>query len=238
MIWLKRRKRNKDKKDRGFTLVEVLVAVAILGVAVAPILSSFVTVARVNSTSRKRLSATIVAESLMETVKATPLKEVATQCVFTEDGFSLVAGDLEQGKTFVQGGGSAYELSKATGTLLEKASGYSVTKNGAEVTFVESADGYYYFFIRNISMGGSTYDAILTYDLDEARSNQTFIDSEGVEIPVKDTLGALAVKTLRYYTVTIDVYKSGEKTLVNELIAEYAEETPLATISGTKTDYN
>lgn len=238
MNWLKRRKDKKQNKNRGFTLVEVLVAVAILGVAVAPILSSFVSVARVNSTSRKRLSATIVAESLMETVKATSLKEVAKQCVFTEDGFSLVAGDLESGKSFTDGGGSACELTKETGSLLEKAAGYSVTKNGAEVTFVESADGYYHFFIQNIAMGGSTYDAILTYDLDEARSNQTFTDSEGVEIPVKDTLGELAVKTLRYYTVTIDVYKSGDKTLVNELVADYVAASPLATMSGTKTDYN
>ena len=54
------------KKNSGFTLVEVLVAVAILAVVSIPIIQSFVSVAQVNGKSRRKLSATTVAESVME----------------------------------------------------------------------------------------------------------------------------------------------------------------------------
>ena len=68
------------KKNSGFTLVEVLIAVAILSVVSIPILQSFVSVAQVNAKSRRRLAATTIAEGLMESCKGMSLKEVAAQC--------------------------------------------------------------------------------------------------------------------------------------------------------------
>ena len=68
------------KKNSGFTLVEVLVAVAILAVISIPIIQSFVSVAQVNGKARRRMIANTIAESLMEACKSTSLLEIAAQC--------------------------------------------------------------------------------------------------------------------------------------------------------------
>lgn len=63
-------KRNKETKkntfDCGFSLVEVLLAIVILGLVAAPILQMFVTSAQVNLRAKKTLAATDVANTTME----------------------------------------------------------------------------------------------------------------------------------------------------------------------------
>ena len=82
--------RAKKKKNRGFTLVEVLVAAAILSLVVTPILSSFVAIAKINAKSRRRLSATTIANGVMESVKGFELAQVAKECDYPADGFNII----------------------------------------------------------------------------------------------------------------------------------------------------
>ncbi len=56
----------KWKNNRGITLVELIIAVAILGIVVTPLLHAFITSARINSKARETLNETIAAENLME----------------------------------------------------------------------------------------------------------------------------------------------------------------------------
>ncbi len=217
----------KERKNQGFTLVEVLIAVAILAVAVTPILSSFVTTAKVNSNARRKFTATTVAESLMESVKAFSLNDFATQCAYPSDGFTLLAGDLENGGAF---SGSAAELANDGGVWQVKGTNYTVTKVGTATKFNESADGTYCFFVQNIRMAGGTYDAIVIYEKDTAKSNQTFTNSEGIEVSVEDTLGTMDIRALNYYDVTIQVFRTSN-------LGNYMTETPLVEITGTKADY-
>lgn len=56
----------KIKNNKGFTLVELVVAIAVLAIIITPILQSFVTSAKMNLKARKTMIATDITQSIME----------------------------------------------------------------------------------------------------------------------------------------------------------------------------
>ncbi len=56
------------KKNRGFSLIEVLLAIVILGLVAAPILQLFITSMNINNRSKKLMAATDVSAIIMETL--------------------------------------------------------------------------------------------------------------------------------------------------------------------------
>ena len=64
-----------NHKDKGFTLLEVLIAVIILAVACIPIMHAFVTSANTTSKATTKMYATNAAENVMETTRNTTLEE-------------------------------------------------------------------------------------------------------------------------------------------------------------------
>ena len=54
------------RNNRGLSLVELIVSVAILAIIVLPLLSSFVTATRTNVKARNKFRATNVADNIME----------------------------------------------------------------------------------------------------------------------------------------------------------------------------
>lgn len=216
-------------------MVEVLVACAILGIALAPILSSFVSVVRVNTTSRKKLAATTVGESVMEAVKAFELKDVAYQCgVLGTDSskFKLLAGDLEKGAGF---SGSAKEMKKSGTGYAAAEPSYEM--NGDKVVFKRKSNRCYSFIIMDIPMGGTTYDAVINYTYVPAKSETTFQDASGNDVLVEDTLSSMSVRTLKYYDISVEVWKSGSGTYL-ERLSQYGSKSPLCILTGSKADYN
>ena len=69
----KKRKLN----NRGFSLVELIVAVAILAIIVLPLLRAFVVSANTNAKAKERLRTTEVGQNIMEGLTASKLEEVA-----------------------------------------------------------------------------------------------------------------------------------------------------------------
>ena len=71
---LKKRKRD----NRGFTLLELMIAVIILAVIIVPLLHSFVTSYTVNSRSRRMMRATTLAQDVMEIFEREKLEDMKT----------------------------------------------------------------------------------------------------------------------------------------------------------------
>lgn len=81
------------KKNQGMTLVEVLVAMAILGVLVTPTLRLFASSSGTNFRAKRTQKATTVGESVMESFKAYSVEELCNQ--FRIHGFNGVNGTTD-----------------------------------------------------------------------------------------------------------------------------------------------
>ena len=83
---------NRLQSNKGFTLVEVLVAILVLSIIIVPLLSAFVVAANTNAKARQTLRATTLAQNVMEELKAYPLEDSANQYNGTATG-NFVIGD-------------------------------------------------------------------------------------------------------------------------------------------------
>lgn len=68
---------NLMKNNSGFTLVEILIAMAVLAIVIVPLMNLFVSSLQLNMTSKKRMNATVLGEDMMEAVKNNTIEELA-----------------------------------------------------------------------------------------------------------------------------------------------------------------
>lgn len=207
-------------KNKGFTLVEVLVAAAILSLVVPPILSSFVTIARVNSKSRMKLSATTIANGVMEAVKGFDLLEISKETNFPGTGnanFHVIPSF----------GGTAEEVNASLSPTTTK----SVASSSSGYEFKPNAAGEYYFLYKGVALDGTHYDVLLTYKKKTNNDWEKIKVTDGeneVDATAKEVLEPLSVRVMKYYDVDIKVVKSGSG----------FDGAVLAHIQGTKADFN
>ncbi|MBP5460947.1 MAG: type II secretion system protein [Lachnospiraceae bacterium] len=210
----------KQTRNSGFTLVEVLIAVAILAVISIPLMQSFVSAARVNGEARRRLAANTIAETLMESCKSVSLTDIAQQFDAAQgaaNGHIYIITEAN-GAAFA---GKAYELkSDLTGTT----SSYSSTTGLAD-------NSNFAFLLTDITSGGGKYCALIQYDLDTEGRNH------GAESDVGDTLDDIGVKYMKYYKVKISVYRTttNPTSFINVHAADLTRDV-LANIEGSVTD--
>ena len=74
-----RKQKDKNLNNEGFTLVELLIAVAIVAVIVTPVLAAITTSMRVNKKSDDLLNETAVAQTFMEGIQEMTLEDIARQ---------------------------------------------------------------------------------------------------------------------------------------------------------------
>ncbi len=80
---------------KGFTLFEVLIALALFAIIIVPVMRSFVTAMRVNEKGREVMVATDVANSLMEGVSGKTYEQVVRGLLQAEAGFDLTDDSKE-----------------------------------------------------------------------------------------------------------------------------------------------
>lgn len=80
------------RHNRGVTLFEVMIAVALFAIIITPIMSTFVNSIRVNQKSRKVMVATDVAQSIMEGFSGKTYQDVWQGMNSSVSGFSFDAG--------------------------------------------------------------------------------------------------------------------------------------------------
>ena len=64
------------RKDKGFTLIEVVIAIAILAIALAPLTANFIASSKMNVKSRKNLNAMNLAQDIMEGMRGYSAEDV------------------------------------------------------------------------------------------------------------------------------------------------------------------
>ncbi len=73
------------KDKRGYTLIELVITLAVLGIMLTPIFSSFLESNRVNIDSRKRISANYLAQQIIEDYKFDKFISARTESTLKED---------------------------------------------------------------------------------------------------------------------------------------------------------
>ena len=71
--------------NKGFSLLELLVAVAILAVIVTPFLMAFLTTTSINKTTKEQQRAKFAATNVMEDIRSRNVDDVLAECVAGEE---------------------------------------------------------------------------------------------------------------------------------------------------------
>jgi len=124
----------------GFSLVELLVALAMLGVIVVPLLHAFTTSAATAAKSRRAGNATLAARNAAETVEAAHLSVYSGQSPSVIGGL-FGAAEADQTAFYKKDGG-----------------GY------APLSGTPDSAGEYCIGLRGLEAGGDSFDAMLTLD--------------------------------------------------------------------------
>ncbi|MEG1803170.1 MAG: prepilin-type N-terminal cleavage/methylation domain-containing protein [Lachnospiraceae bacterium] len=183
------KRKNPHNNCEGFSLIEVLIASAILMLITLPLFQGFVTSALINVKSKNLFRATTIAQNEMEDIKASDMNELLTRHLALEETPGVWKYSMpvfEDGKT--------YQVS------------VSFNANGYQN---QSKDGYNDIQLADISNINSATDGIFVQnnhmDQDAARELKTFFlkkDDPSLE-EIMDTMSR---------TITITVEKIGTST--------------------------
>lgn len=69
----------REKNNRGFSLIELLVSIAILAIIIIPLLNNFVIAAKVNSKAKKIQNETVLAQSILEKIETQSIEEIVNE---------------------------------------------------------------------------------------------------------------------------------------------------------------
>lgn len=134
-------------KNAGFSLLELLIAVTILAIITIPMLHMFVTSARINGKSRITLRATVLAQDIVEGLKAYHIDEIRDQFNGVEDfemlNTSVIAGDCTYKEDVKR----------------------EIDENGPDPDDSSKAKpGKYYFVLKNAKLENSRFDVLISVD--------------------------------------------------------------------------
>lgn len=178
--------------DRGVTLVEIIVSIAILAIIVLPFLNAFVTATKTNVKAKNEMNATHLATNIMEGIEKNSMKTLAYQFNYPSEGFDVTDGFN------ISDGSSACELLKKSDKFdnvkrLEDISAEIVNKDDVITSCIHKTDASaqigdtslwdfresdahkYYFYMSGVQSGTKKYNALVTVD---AKSDASNIDSE------------------------------------------------------------
>lgn len=171
---VKKRRAKSSQSNKGFTLVEVIIAIAILAVAFSPLLMNLVQSARINGKARKVMDATNMAQNIMEGLNAYTADEIIKSFdSYTAGGELSVLptgmacteyGEVSDGTTI------NYKNDMSTGPVSGTTPVYTkVVKNSDDLYVAtevkKNADQKYNLYIKDIDGATYTdYDVKLTMD--------------------------------------------------------------------------
>ena len=150
---MKKNLKKNSQSNKGFTLVEVLIAITILAIIVVPLLRAFVVSANTNAKARRVMRATTLAQNVIEELKAYSLDESAEQYLGRETG-NYVIDDAE----------AAYETVKYADGVHQQV---TIDENGEIVGRVE---GQYDFVLEEVAQESAKFDVEIQVRKPEAKN--------------------------------------------------------------------
>ena len=222
-----------NKKNGGFTLVEILIAITILGIIVVPFMHSFVTASRTNAKSKKLQNATALASNLMEEIKANSIEDLAFQFNYPVRGDGTTRFDIIDADAFMTDGvaraeevllkNGAYESPvKYNASLDPKNVTASVlyeayqTGDSEEYEYLGQASGKYYFMMKGVTSGTGTYDALVTMDATAYKTNSLVESLKGHNDKVSPVIDSLDVRKDAFYVPDEDELIEGAAVKIAE----------------------
>lgn len=151
------------KKNQGFTLVELVIAIVILAIAVSPLLSNFIQSSKMNLKSRKQLNALNLAQDIMEGMSQYTAQENADYFFLASVSNNSILADkrvLPSGTTITSCSGQVTTVSNNTLTNISTPMPKDWTK------FVYTLEG-----IQTISGTYNNYDMTITIDSTSISTN-------------------------------------------------------------------
>lgn len=155
------------RNHKGFTLVELLIAVVILAVVVIPLINNIVLSAKINQKSKKVMNGTSMMQNVMEGMNAYAVEDVvksfekhsavsSNSLTFFPNGMTVSNyGELDTTGTSIQ-----YDQ-----TSLPSASQYGVFDvSGNVVDIKEPVDNKYMLFAQDVKQGKNKFDIRFTID--------------------------------------------------------------------------
>lgn len=139
----------KKLNNKGMSLVEVIVAITILGLVAVPVLHSLTTAMVYNAKARNRQEMTLTAESIMETFKGYDLDELKVR-------FSTGGAGIEGIRVADAGDTGVYDTNPDTGT------GFHYTHSSAPLPDPVVGDTYTFSINDMKADNGQFYDVRIT----------------------------------------------------------------------------
>lgn len=166
------------KNNSGFSLVEVLVSLAIVGIIVVPLMGNFLASQKANNSLKSKQAATALAQSTMETMKSMNMKETATS-FNANSSFSLLGYSHGEVSELVPDASGGYKtLPKSASGVVKSdsiATAYKDTTSG-NIIYNPKSTGEYTYAINDVVDGINKYDVLVKFESDMYK---TYVDAAG-----------------------------------------------------------
>ena len=182
---MKRKHKVIGKNQKGFSLVEILLAIVILSLIVTPILQIFVSSMNISNRSRKLLGATEVAQMTLEVLNSKAMEGAGgIQEMITQSGAHVLLPALD---TYVPAntsfGSTGFTEHSAFVGALKSAYG----NNTSMLCLVSDTESVKRFSLHNVRHNGYQYDVVVSMEADKEPSDEYFTYDVYLEVfDVKD----------------------------------------------------
>lgn len=176
------------KDNRGFSLVELLIAIAIMAIVLAPLFHNFIVSTKLNGKAKLAMNATNMASNIMEGFNAYTAEQlvIGFDSADSRGNMAIFPDDItceSHGEAVLNPDGSwtlGYTVTgdAASGGTAGYVSGSGVSANS--LTMVPSADSKYYFFARNVKQNKTYYDMLVRLDASSASTFSGDLNENGV----------------------------------------------------------
>lgn len=196
------------KDNRGFTLAELLIAIAIMAIVLAPLFHNFIVSTNLNRKAKLAMNATNMASNIMEGFNAYTAEQliIGFDSADGRGNMAIFPDDItcnSHGEAILNGDGSwslGYTVTgnAASGGTANYVSGSGVSANS--LTMVPSSNSKYYFFAEGVKQNKTYYDMLVIMDASSAStfsgdSNENGI-IEGGERELYNDYGSIKIATM------------------------------------------